>query len=54
MDRPKWRASVRSGAKSHEANRIDTAEQRRQDKKSRASKSPTAATIACPHCTRTF
>ena len=35
MDRPKWRASVRSGVKSHEANRIAVAdhEQRRQDRK---------------------
>ena len=54
MGRPKWRTSVRSGAKSHEANRIAAAEQRRQDRKSRASQSPTAATIPCPHCTRTL
>ena len=54
MDRPKWRASVRSGAKFHEANRIAAAEQRRQDRNSRAFKSPTAATIPCPRCTRTF
>ena len=31
MNRPKWRASVRSGVKSHEANRIAAAEQRRQE-----------------------
>ena len=54
MDRPKWWASVRSGAKFHEANRIAAAEQRRQDRKSRASQSPTAATIPCPHCTKTL
>lgn len=33
MNRPKWRASVRIGAKSHEANRTAAAEQRRQDRK---------------------
>ena len=54
MERPKWWASIRSGAKSHKANRITAAEQRSQDRKSRASKPPTAATIHCPHCTRTF
>jgi len=40
--------------KSYEANRIASAEQHRQDRKSRALKSPTAATIPCPHRTRTF
>ena len=36
MDRPKWQTSVRSGAKSHGANRIAAAEKRRQGRKRRA------------------
>ena len=54
MKRRKWRAAVCSGAESHEANRIAAAEQHRKDRKSSAFKSPTAATILCPYCTRTF
>ena len=46
MDRPKWQASVSTcGTKYHEANRIVAAEELRQDRKSRVSKSLTAATI---------
>ena len=39
MERLKWRAAVRSGAKSHKTNSIVAAEQRRQDRKSSAAKS---------------
>ena len=54
MERSHWRNVVRDGAKMYEENRIETAEKRRFDRKSRADRSPTAATIPCPHCTRTF
>ena len=54
MDRQKWRAAVRSGAQSHEADRTAAAEQRREDRKRNASMPQTASTIPCPHCTKTF
>ena len=47
MDRRGWRSVVHKGAKSCEANRIAAAEQRRQARKSNASKPLTAATIPC-------
>ena len=54
QDRGKWRAAVRKGAKTCEANRTAEAEQRRRVRKENASRPPTAATIPCPHCQRTF
>ena len=50
QDRGGWRAAVSKGAKSCEANRTATAEQRRQTRKDNANRSPTAATFPCPHC----
>ena len=54
MDRPKWRPAICIGARTHEADRIATAERRRQDRKTRASNPSSAASISCPYCPRNF
>ena len=53
-DRGKWQASVHKGTKTCKANRIAAAEWHRQARKDSANRSPTAATIPCPYCQRTF
>ncbi|XP_069960323.1 RNA-directed DNA polymerase from mobile element jockey [Cherax quadricarinatus] len=54
QDRNDWRAVVQKGATSCEASRISLAEQRRQARKTRATRPLDAATLPCPHCQRTF
>ena len=54
VDRSRWRAAVKQGAKSCEKSRTTTAEHRREARKNSAYKSPLAANIPCPHCPRKF
>ena len=54
VNRDAWRATVHKGAASCEADRIKTAEQRRQKRKDKANDSASAATIPCPKCNRKF
>ena len=53
-DRDSWRAALHQGAQAYEANRTAAAEQRREARKNSTPTSPTAATIPCPYCHRTF
>jgi hypothetical protein len=54
QDRTHWRYSVHKGAQQCEANRTAAAEQRRHDRKARATEQKPAPTITCPHCQRLF
>ena len=53
-DRVTWRAAIHHGASWHEDNAKSAAERRRKERKDRAFQPPAAATIPCPHCSRTF
>ena len=53
LDRSGWRSTVHKGAKEFEDKRVAAAKEKRQARKDSASR-PTAATIPCPHCQRTF
>ena len=54
MDRSVWRSAVRKGAKSCEARRKSTAEERRRARKDNANNPADTPTIPCPHCQRLF
>lgn len=54
-DRPSWRSAITTGAKTAEERRTQTAEQKRQMRKARAtSTNSTAPTHFCPTCGRGF
>ena len=54
-DRSTWRSSIHEGAKSCEANRITSAEKKRQARKARAVNPPgDVPLVPCPFCSRTF
>ncbi|KAL8620700.1 hypothetical protein ACOMHN_067263 [Nucella lapillus] len=54
VDRSPWRSAIFRGAMTCKATRTAVAEQWRQARKARGLEPPTAATIPCPHCQRTF
>lgn len=49
-----WRAALHNGAKTHEADRIDAAQRKRQARKLGNDACQLPATIPCPNCKRTF